>query len=446
MGQKVQAFVGREAGQEEGPLFGGGESGGHDAVEALGRQSVEAAAYETGRRRRAFGYRRQIGQTRVTAPWGDPRPFGPPLDDGWIACAHQGKCEDKRRAPSEGGRRSYRVPVSILVETHPQYLAHDTGSGHPERPARLEAVLAGLEAAGLGDALTWAEPRPATRAELERVHPAAHLDALEAFCRGGGGRIDTDTSASAGSWDAALLAAGAGLDAVDRLEAGEATAAFCAVRPPGHHATPTRAMGFCLLNNVAVTAAALADRGERVLVYDWDAHHGNGTQDTFYRDARVLYISAHQWPLYPGTGALDETGDGAGDGATINLPFPPGTTGDVYLAAFDEVIAPAIEAFVPTWTIVSAGFDAHRADPLTGLDLAAGDYADLTARLLGAVPPGRVVAFLEGGYDLQALALSAGAFVAALAGLPFRPEPATSGGPGRAVVDAAFRLRSDLPM
>ena len=333
--------------------------------------------------------------------------------------------------------------VSVLVETHPQYLAHDTGAGHPERPARLEAVLAGLEAAGLGDALTWAEPRPATRAELERVHPAAHLDALEAFCRGGGGRIDTDTSASAASWDAALLAAGAGLDAVDRLDAGEATAAFCAVRPPGHHATPTRAMGFCMLNNVALTAAALAERGERVLVYDWDAHHGNGTQDTFYADPRVLYVSAHQWPLYPGTGALDETGAGAGQGANINLPFPPGTTGDVYLAAFDEVIAPAIEAFAPTWTIVSAGFDAHRADPLTGLDLAAGDYADLTARLLGVVPPGRLVAFLEGGYDLQALALSAGAFVSALAGLAFRPEPATSGGPGRAVVDAAFRLRSD---
>jgi acetoin utilization deacetylase AcuC-like enzyme len=205
-------------------------------------------------------------------------------------------------------------------------------------------------------------------------------------------------------------------------------------------------MGFCLLNNVAVAAAALADRGERVLVFDWDAHHGNGTQDAFYADRRVLYVSAHQWPLYPGTGALQDSGAGDGAGTTINLPLPPGATGDVYLAAFDEVIAPAIEAFAPTWTIVSAGFDAHRADPLTGLDLAAGDYADLTSRLLSAVPPGRLLAFLEGGYDLQALALSAGAFVATLAGSDFRPEPSTNGGPGRAVVDAAFRYRKETPM
>ena len=333
-----------------------------------------------------------------------------------------------------------------MVETHPAYLAHDTGPGHPERPARLDAVLAGLEAAGVPDALIWAEPRRATRAELERVHPAAHLDELEAFCAAGGGRIDADTSAGATSWDAALLAAGAGLDAVERLERGDGSAAFCVVRPPGHHATPERAMGFCLLNNVAVAAAALADRGERVLVYDWDAHHGNGTQAAFYADQRVLYISAHQWPLYPGTGALDETGRGPGAGYTINLPFPPGTTGDVYLAAFDEVVAPAVDRFDPTWVVLSAGFDAHRADPLTGLNLTAGDFADLTDRLVAVAPPGRLVAFLEGGYDLQALALSAGAFVAGLAGLAFRPEPPTSGGPGRPVVDAVFRNRADAPM
>src|SRR3954453_4772099 len=314
--------------------------------------------------------------------------------------------------------------MPVVVETHPRYLAHDTGPGHPERPARLEAVLAGLEAAGVNDDLVFAEPGPATRAELERVHPGDHLDEIERFCKDGGGQLDADTSAVPDSWEAAVLAAGAGLDAIDRLDRGEAHAAFCAVRPPGHHATPVRSMGFCLLNNVAVAAAALADRGERVLVYDWDAHHGNGTQDAFYDDRRVLYVSAHQWPLYPGTGALDETGRGPGEGYTINLPFPPGTTGDVYLAAFDEVVAPAIERFAPTWVIVSAGFDAHRADPLTGLNLTAGDFADLTDRLLQVCAPGRLSAFLEGGYDLQALALSAGAFVSGLAGLRFRPEAA----------------------
>ena len=326
------------------------------------------------------------------------------------------------------------------METHERYLAHDTGRGHPERPARLEAVLAGLQASGVGDDLVWVSPRPARREELARVHPADHLDALEEFCAAGGGHLDVDTSAGPESWDAALLAAGAGLDAVERLDRGEGHAAFCAVRPPGHHATPDRAMGFCLLNNVAVASAALADRGERVLVLDWDAHHGNGTQDAFYRDGRVLYVSMHQWPLYPGTGRLEETGAGAGEGFTVNLPLPPGATGDVYLAAMDEVLAPAVERFDPTWAIVSAGFDAHRADPLTGLGLAAGDYADLTARLLSLTPTARVVAFLEGGYDLEALARSAGACVAGLAGLSYRPEPSTSGGPGRAVVDAAATL------
>jgi acetoin utilization deacetylase AcuC-like enzyme len=333
--------------------------------------------------------------------------------------------------------------VVVLFETHEAYLGHESGFGHPERPARLEAVQVGLQWAGVEDGLVYAAPRAATREELERVHTAAYLDAVEQFCRAGGGDIDGDTHVSTGSWEAALYGAGAGVDAIGRLDAGEADAAFLAVRPPGHHATSRRAMGFCLVNNVAVAAGALAARGERVLIVDWDAHHGNGTQDAFYADPRVLYVSAHQWPLYPGTGALQDTGLGAGAGTTINLPFPAGATGDVYLTAFDEVIAPAIEAFTPTWTIVSAGFDGHRADPLTGLDLSAGDYVDLTARLLGAVPQGRVVAFLEGGYDLQALALSAGAFVAALAGLPFRPEPATSGGPGRAVVDAAVRLTGE---
>ena len=303
-------------------------------------------------------------------------------------------------------------------------------------------MLAGIESAGLSEAVEAVAPEPAARADLERVHPAELLDALEHFCRDGGGAIDADTMASRESWEAAALAAGAGLDAVRRLDAGEADAAFLAVRPPGHHATATRPMGFCLVNNVAVCAAALAERGERVLIVDWDAHHGNGTQDIFYDDPRVVYVSMHQYPLYPGTGRVDETGLGAARGATVNLPFPPGTTGDAYLAALDEVVVPLAEDFQPTWVIASAGFDAHRADPLTSLGLTAGDFSDLTLRVVSLAPVGRRLAFLEGGYDLEALASSAGACVAGLAGEAFRPESASSGGPGMDVVVAARRIHT----
>jgi acetoin utilization deacetylase AcuC-like enzyme len=329
-------------------------------------------------------------------------------------------------------------PVRLLLSTSERFAVHDTRRGHPERPARLDAVLAGIESADVGDALVRVAPRAATRAELEGAHPPDFLDAMERFCASGGGAIDGDTAAVEASWAAAVLAAGAGPDAVERLDRGEADAAFCVVRPPGHHAMPARAMGFCLVNNVAVTAAALADRGERVLILDWDAHHGNGTQAVFYSDPRVLYVSLHEFPLYPFTGRLGETGAGDGVGTTLNLPLPAGLTGDVALAVMDEVVAPVVEAFAPSWLLVSAGFDGHRADPLTGLGLSSGDFADLTRRSLSFAPAGRRIAFLEGGYDLQALADSAGAFAAALVGEEHRPERATAGGPGRAVVDAAL--------
>ena len=334
--------------------------------------------------------------------------------------------------------------MPVLLSTHPTFVRHDTGPHHPERPARLDAVLAGIRAAGVEDALIEVAPEPAPRAALERVHPAEVLDRLEAFCRSGGGAVDADTQAGPESWDAAALAAGAGLDAIARLDAGEADAAFLAVRPPGHHATSQRPMGFCLVNNVAVAAAALADRGERVLIVDWDAHHGNGTQDVFYDDPRVVFVSMHQWPLYPGTGRLEEQGVGPALGATVNLPFPPGTTGDAYRAAIDELVVPLAEEWTPTWVLVSAGFDSHRADPLTHLGLTAGDFADLTDRITTLVPAGRRIAFLEGGYDLEALASSAGACVAGLAGVTWRPEAASGHGPGREVVDAAVALRAQV--
>ena len=231
--------------------------------------------------------------------------------------------------------------MSIVFATHARYLDHQTGHGHPERPARLEAVLLGARYGGVDDALVALEPRAATREEMERVHPAAYLDAITRFCAAGGGSIDADTTCSTASWEAASLAAGAGLASIEALDGGVGTAAFCAVRPPGHHATRSRAMGFCILNNVAVAAASLAARGERVLVVDYDAHHGNGTQDIFYGDGRVMYVSFHEWPLYPGTGALTETGAGEGLGTTVNFPLPAGATGDVYLQAIDAVLAPA---------------------------------------------------------------------------------------------------------
>jgi acetoin utilization deacetylase AcuC-like enzyme len=334
--------------------------------------------------------------------------------------------------------------VVVLFETHEAYLGHESRFGHPERPARLEAVKVGLQWAGVEEGLVYAAPREATREELERVHAPAFLDAVERFCRAGGGDIDGDTHVSTGSWEAALRGAGAGVDAIERLDAGEADAAFLAVRPPGHHATSRRAMGFCLVNHVAVAAGALAARGERVLIVDWDAHHGNGTQDIFFEDGRVLYVSMHEYPLYPGTGRLDDIGRGEGAGTTINFPFPAGTTGDAYLMALDEVVAPAAERFAPTWVIASAGFDGHRADPLTGLGLTAGDFADLTDRVMAFAAAGHRLAFLEGGYDLQALAESAGATVSHMAGGDYRPEAATSGGAGRAVVDAAKRLHAQV--
>lgn len=318
---------------------------------------------------------------------------------------------------------------------------HDTGYGHPERPSRLAAIARGLADPQVNELVEPLGARRATDAELLSVHTADHLDYLENVDRAGGGSIDPDTRMSAGSLETARWSAGAGLAAIDALDRHEADAVFVATRPPGHHAGVAAARGFCLFNNVAIAATALADRGERVMIYDWDVHHGNGTQEIFWDDPRVLYVSTHEWPAYPGTGRPSEVGGSAAPGTTVNVPLPAGATGDVALQAFDDIVAPVVERFAPTWLLVSAGFDAHRADPLAELAWSAGDYALLTDRLLDAVDAGRTIAFLEGGYDLDAVRMSAVAMVARLGGAGVETERPTSGGPGRVDVAAARRFR-----
>jgi len=309
-------------------------------------------------------------------------------------------------------------------------------AGHPERPERAGAAAAGIFDLDLGSTLRQVAARPARIEELARVHHRAYLERLESFCAAGGGDLDQDTYAEPASWAEACVAAGAGLAAIEAMDAGDDGPAFVAVRPPGHHAVATSAMGFCLLGNVAVAAASLAERGERVLVLDWDVHHGNGTEAAFWDDRRVLYVSTHQWPLYPGTGRATDVGGATAAGLTVNIPLPPGATGDVVRRALDEVAWPVVDDFAPTWVLVSAGFDAHRDDPLAGMALSAGDFADLS-RVAAEMAPRRerVALFLEGGYHLAALrgsvAAAMGAFVdSARPAAATSPERSTTGGPG----------------
>jgi acetoin utilization deacetylase AcuC-like enzyme len=292
----------------------------------------------------------------------------------------------------------------------PTFLAHDTGPYHPERAARLEAIVDGLRSAGTWERLEVWEPQPADESVLKLVHTPEHVAAMRELVQRGGGAIDPDTLASPGSWGAALRAAGACVEAVERVHEGALDAAFCLVRPPGHHATPHQAMGFCLFNNVAIAAAWLiaTQRAQRVAILDYDVHHGNGTQDAFYGRGDVLYVSTHQYPLYPGTGFWREAGSGAGSGCTVNIAVPPGAGDAVYAAALEQVIEPVVRRYGPEFVLVSLGFDAFWGDPLAQLQLSLGGaYVPLlrSARSLAAeLCGGRLVVALEGGYHLEALA------------------------------------------
>jgi acetoin utilization deacetylase AcuC-like enzyme len=304
--------------------------------------------------------------------------------------------------------------VIPTVLSHPGTDLH-ASYGHPERPERRAAAVEGVEASGVE--VNWVRPEEATRDDLRRVHPEAYLDAVMDACAVGA-RIDADTYTAPDSWHAALLAAGGAIQAVELALAG--TPALTLLRPPGHHAEPSRAMGFCLLANgsIAVRRAQALHGVGRVAVVDWDVHHGNGTQAVFYEDPTVLAVSLHQYPLWPMSGEAHETGRGAGAGTTLNVPLPPGTGSDAFLRRFDDEVLPAVERFAPELLVVACGFDAHAHDPLADLELRSDTFGALTTRVLdlaarlGTPAPALL---LEGGYDLGAVRDSTTAVVRALA-------------------------------
>lgn len=295
---------------------------------------------------------------------------------------------------------------------HPDFLKHATGPGHPERAERLAAILQALKEKRAGGNVPLRDKNDfgeATLEQMARVHNIDYLNFLAKTEEKEFFALDPDTMGCQHSWRAAKLAAGAVIQAVEEVHKGNLKNAFCAIRPPGHHAERDRGMGFCLVNNVAVGARHLTDAlgCERVLIVDWDAHHGNGTQHIFYADPKVLYFSTHQYPFYPGSGAAFETGEGTGEGTTLNIPMAAGSGDGEFLAAVNEKLLPAAENYRPEFIIISAGFDAHAADPLTGLAVSDGGFREagrLVRELAEEQCGGKLVSVLEGGYDLEALA------------------------------------------
>lgn len=308
----------------------------------------------------------------------------------------------------------------LFVFNSPLFRQHDPGPGHPERAERIDAILRGIEGQALTDRLEWVEPRAASPAELRRVHAPGHVERILAL-RGQTADVDGDTHVCPFSVDAALAASGACLQAVDLVLNNPGASAFSFCRPPGHHAERNRAMGFCLFNHVAVAAAhAISARGlSRVMIIDPDVHHGNGTQDIFYDRGDVCFVSIHQWPLYPGTGAGSERGVGAGAGATVNVPLPPGSGDADYVGVAERVLLPLLDSFRPELVLFSAGFDAHRDDPLGGMTMSGPGFVAFYSVLLRALSKLGVPAVfsLEGGYSLAALEETVPALLTAILGM-----------------------------
>jgi acetoin utilization deacetylase AcuC-like enzyme len=296
--------------------------------------------------------------------------------------------------------------IRIGIAYDEAFLRHDTGPWHPESPERLRAVMETIN--GMVMEYEKIDPREATKEELALVHDSTYIAAILNLEPRGTVMLDPDTAFSHGTKTAALKAVGAVLDSVDKVIEGKIDRAFCAVRPPGHHAEPARAMGFCIFNNIAVGAAYAVKRKdiEKVAVIDWDVHHGNGTQKAFYESDKVFYVSIHQYPHYPGTGAEGEAGAGKGKGYTLNIPMGSGSDDGDYRKAFDEKIIPALEKFQPGMLLISAGFDAHHDDPLAGINLSTEYYGEMTAMMKEVSDKycqGRMISILEGGYNLGIL-------------------------------------------